>query len=69
MKTLSRPYQCPLGRVQPEATDLEAVKREGWREQHILVVSESDERLDFMERQLIHRIGEKLFGSKGKSHG
>lgn len=68
MKIPSNPYQCPLGRAQPKVTDLESVKRTGWREQHILVVSDTDERLDFMERQLVRRIGEKLFGEGGKRH-
>ena len=60
-------YRCPLGRMQPDATDLEAMKQRGWRDQHILVVNASDERLDFMERELIRRIGERLYG--GKRHG
>jgi hypothetical protein len=48
--------------MQPVPVDLDAVKQRGWQEQHILVVSESDERLDFLERQLIRRIGERLYG-------
>jgi hypothetical protein len=54
--------------------DVEAAKRQGWREQHILVVSEEDERLDFLERQLIRSIGERLYGqhpvqTRGGGHG
>ena len=45
-------YRCPLGRLQPQVTDLEEVKRTGWREQQILVVSPEDERLDWVEREL-----------------
>ena len=67
MKIPAQPYRCPLGRVQPQTTDLEAVKQSGWREQHILVVSEQDERLDFVEREFVRRIGERLYG--GKRHG
>jgi hypothetical protein len=64
----------PLGRAQPIPMDLEAVKREGWRKEHILVVSEGDERLDFVERDFIRRIGERLYGERchhaaGKRHG
>ena len=47
---------------------VDAVKRSGWREQHILVFSDQDERLDFLEREFIRRIGERLYGSGGK-HG
>jgi hypothetical protein len=48
--------------MQATSMDVEAAKRQGWREQHILVVSDEDERLDFLERQLIRSIGERLYG-------
>ncbi|NDP39271.1 MAG: hypothetical protein GZ093_11055 [Rhodoferax sp.] len=69
MKITPQRYQCPLGRLQPQVTDLEAVKRNGWREQHILVVSETDSRLDFIEQAFVKRIGERLFGQGDKRHG
>ena len=67
MKMPTPTYRCPLDRMQPDTTNLEAMKKRGWRDQHILVVNASDERLDFMERELIRRIGERLYG--GKRHG
>jgi len=47
------------------------MKRDGWRGQHILVVAEADDRLDFVEREFIRRIGERLYGAsnKGARHG
>lgn len=65
MKIPQPRYQSPLGRMQPTPVDLDAVKQRGWQDQHILVVSENDERLDFFERQLVRRIGERLYGSGG----
>ena len=62
MKVPTPQYCCPLGRLQPDTTDLDAMKRNGWRDQHILVVNESDERLDFIEREIVRRIGERLYG-------
>jgi hypothetical protein len=62
MKVPTPQYRCPLGRLQPNVTDLDAMKRNGWRDQHILVVNESDERLDFIEREIVRRIGERLYG-------
>ena len=62
-----QPYRCPLCKLQPRVTDLDAVKEAGWREQHILVVNETDSRLDFVEREIVRRIGERLYG--GKHHG
>ena len=68
MKIPQHPYRCPLGRLQPNAVDADAVKRDGWREQHILVVHEADERLDFVERELVRRLGERLYGPGGTRH-
>lgn len=68
MKIPQQHYRCPLGRLQPDVTDLEAIKQSGWREQHILVVSADDDRLDWMERELLKRIGERLYGEKGARH-
>ena len=48
MKVPTHQYRCPLGRLQPQAMDLDAIKERGWREQEILVVNASDERLDFL---------------------
>jgi hypothetical protein len=53
--------------MQPRVTDLDAIKEQGWRDQHILVVNAEDDRLDYLERQLVRRIGERLYG-KGAQH-
>jgi len=39
--------------VQPVVTDLDAVKRSGWREQHILVISDQND--DGLPRAFIHQ--------------
>ena len=44
--------------------DPEQVKREGWREQNILVVSPEDQRLTWPERELVKQLGEKLYGGR-----
>lgn len=70
MKIPPARYPSPLGRMQAIPMDVEAAKRQGWREQHILVVSDEDERLDFLERELIRSIGERLYGQgHGHNHG
>jgi hypothetical protein len=63
MKIPSGNYRCPLGRIQPDTRDLDAMKRTGWRDQGLLVVSAQDERLDWVEREIIQRIGKRLYGS------
>ena len=67
MKIPAQQYRCPLGRLQPQTSDLEVIKQTGWRDQNILVVSEQDDRLDFVEREFVRRIGDRLYG--GKRHG
>ena len=51
----------------------EAVKRDGWREQRVLVVSAEDDRLSWPERELVRQLGEKLYGpapgNKENRHG
>ena len=64
MKIPEHRYRCPLGRLQPQSNDLELVKRIGWQQDHILVVKEDDDRLDFVEKEIVRRIGERLYGGK-----
>jgi len=45
-----------------ERVPVEDIKRDGWREQGILVVSIADSRLTWPEKELLCRIGEKLYG-------
>jgi hypothetical protein len=42
----------------------EEIKREGWHEHGILVVSEHDQRLTWPERQFIRQLGERFFGKR-----
>ena len=62
MKIPTPTYRCPLARLQPEVTDLDAMKQRGWRDQNILVVNVADERLDLFEREFVKAIGERLYG-------
>lgn len=63
MKTPHVRYPSSLGRLQPNVIDIEQVKKRGWQKQGILVVSAYDARLDFTERQLIRRLGKRLYGA------
>lgn len=38
------------------------IKRDGWREQGVLVVAEDDPRLTWAERELVRQIGTRLYG-------
>jgi hypothetical protein len=59
-------YSSSLGRIQPKTLDVESAKQEGWQKQHILVVSDDDARLDFLEREVVRRIGNRLYGISAK---
>jgi hypothetical protein len=47
-----------------ERRPADAIKREGWREQGVLVVSPEDERLSWPERELVRQLAEKLYGPR-----
>ena len=54
--------QCVLGRLQASRQDADQIKRDGWQEQGILVVSATDSRLNWIEKEQVRQIGEKLYG-------
>ena len=56
--------QCPLGKCQPNPIDSEAIKRDGWNRQGILVVSRDDQRLDWVQRESVRQIGDMLYGER-----
>jgi hypothetical protein len=47
-----------------ERRDAEQVKREGWHEHGLLVVSAEDQRLTWPERELVRQLGAKLYGKR-----
>lgn len=53
-----------LMRPTPEH-ETEAIKRYGWRDQGVLVVSAEDVRLSWPEREMVRQLGSKLYGPKG----
>ena len=57
-------YRCPPGNLQPTKPDAESVKRNGWHEHGILVVSKDDERLGWEQKEQVRRLGEFLFGKE-----
>lgn len=59
-------YRCPLGAVQRSRMDTDRIKREAWHESGFIVVNQDDPRLDWVEKQLIINIGEKLHGKRSK---
>lgn len=70
MKVPTPAYRCALARLQFDPRpDPEQIKREGWRDQQILVISPDDTRLDWVERALLRRIGDRLYGPKERRHG
>jgi hypothetical protein len=62
-------YCCPSAPWQGQSLDTETIKRQGWRDQGLLVISPEDQRLDWMERQLLTQIAERLYGRRTVRHG
>jgi len=54
--------RCLLGSIQPVQMDAEEIKRDAWNNQGILVLSIHDERLNWVDVELVKRLGEKVFG-------
>lgn len=57
-------YRCPLAKLLPVSMDAEKVKREGWADHRILVISLDDKRLDYFQRETVKQIGDKLYGTE-----
>ena len=55
---LSRSGECR----QTDRRNPEVVKREGCKEEGILVVYVNDDRLNWDERELVRNLGKKLYG-------
>ncbi|MDD3182648.1 MAG: hypothetical protein PHD48_07600 [Alphaproteobacteria bacterium] len=53
---------CPHG-FGGERTPPDEIKRNGWRQQGILVVSTSDSNLTRAEKEFLLSIGERLYGN------
>jgi hypothetical protein len=48
----------------------EDLKRDGWRDRGILVITEDDQRLTWPERELVRQLGAKLYGKRqDAAHG
>jgi hypothetical protein len=63
---MQKDYQSPLGKMQPTKIDLEKVKKEGWKNDGILVVKKDDERLSWDEQELIKQIGNKIYNNQNR---
>jgi hypothetical protein len=50
-----------------ERREADAVKREGWQAQGVLVVATNDQRLTWPERELVRQLGERLYGKREDS--
>ncbi|GAB5501324.1 MAG: hypothetical protein PsegKO_36350 [Pseudohongiellaceae bacterium] len=47
----------------------ESIKRQGWREEGILVIKADDDRLSWVEQEFIEQLGEKLYGQRKGGQG
>lgn len=59
-----RPPVCNLGRFVPSQMNIEDVKKQGFNEHGILVVAVDDQRLSWIERQIVEGLGNRLYGKK-----
>lgn len=57
-------YRCPLGRLQPNDVDTEHLKRKAYQEYGTIVVGLDDRRIDWVEREVLKRVGDRLYGER-----
>lgn len=62
---MSAPMPCALGKMLPDSGHVERVKRMGWVNERLLIVSVDDRRLTEIERCVVEQIGNKLYSQKG----
>lgn len=55
-------YRHPLNIS--NSVDYEAMKKSGFHDQGILVVDVNDDRIGWIERQMLVNVGEKLYGKR-----
>lgn len=54
-------YRSPLARMLPETMDVERIKRDGYRQDGILVIDMHNDRMDPIERELFRQWAEKRY--------
>lgn len=55
-------YRNPLNLS--NSVDYEAMKRNGFHDQGILIADINDDRIGWIERQMLINVGEKLYGKR-----
>lgn len=63
---MQKDYKSPLGKMQPVKIDIEKVKKDGWKNDGILVVKKDDERLSWDEQEFIKQIGNKIYNNQNR---
>jgi hypothetical protein len=64
MNTGNKPAspRCALGKLIPSTVDTEKLKHDAWTSHRIIVAAIDDPRINWIERQILQTIGDKLFG-------
>lgn len=59
-----RPPRCALGNLMAARPDVDTLKTDGWRRHGIFVVDLQDQRIGWVEKQVISQLGDKLYGKR-----
>ena len=65
MSAADSALKSSLGRHVPSPRDRDEVCREAYRDHGLLLISPSDDRLDIVEREIVKRVGDRLYGMGG----
>lgn len=58
-------YRSPLNLS--NSVDYDAIKKNGFHDQGLLVVDINDDRISWVEREVLRQVGEKLYGKSKKA--
>lgn len=59
-----QPARCALGKLIPDTIDTESLKHDAWTNHRILVAAIDDPRINWIERQILEGIAQRIYGSR-----
>ena len=58
------PPRCALGKLIPSTVDTESLKHDAWTNHRILVAAIDDPRINWLEKQVLTSIAQRIYGSR-----
>jgi hypothetical protein len=59
-----QPIRCALGKLIQSTVDTESLKHDAWTNHRILVAAIDDPRINWIERQVLEGIAQRIYGAR-----